>query len=150
MASALVNQSAPNIFTMGGGPLGGPLFGLLYLISGSTFDPSLLAASRPLWHFTVGIYAWLTVTLYLVSTQLVKPVRRVQLRVRTVVLPALYLAASIAAALVIYGPFTPERVLAWWSPDPRGILPLDRLRVTRSLRRSAAGRSSASKTRNVK
>lgn len=26
---------------------------------------------------------------------------------------------------------------AWWSPDPRGILPLDRLRVTRSLRQSA-------------
>lgn len=29
-------------------------------------------------------------------------------------------------------------VLAWWSPDPRGILPLDGLRVTRSLRRSTA------------
>jgi leucyl/phenylalanyl-tRNA--protein transferase len=28
-------------------------------------------------------------------------------------------------------------VLAWWSPDPRGILPLDRLRVTRSMRQSA-------------
>ena len=28
-------------------------------------------------------------------------------------------------------------VLGWWSPDPRGILPLDRLRVTRSLRQSA-------------
>jgi leucyl/phenylalanyl-tRNA---protein transferase len=27
--------------------------------------------------------------------------------------------------------------LAWWSPDPRGILPLDRLRVTRSMRQSA-------------
>jgi leucyl/phenylalanyl-tRNA---protein transferase len=27
--------------------------------------------------------------------------------------------------------------LAWWSPDPRGILPLDNLRVTRSLRQSA-------------
>ncbi len=26
--------------------------------------------------------------------------------------------------------------LAWWSPDPRGVLPLDGLRVTRSLRRS--------------
>jgi len=26
--------------------------------------------------------------------------------------------------------------LAWWSPDPRGILPLDGLRVSRSLRRS--------------
>lgn len=30
------------------------------------------------------------------------------------------------------------RRLAWWSPHPRGILPLDRLRVTRSLRRSCA------------
>jgi leucyl/phenylalanyl-tRNA--protein transferase len=28
--------------------------------------------------------------------------------------------------------------LAWWSPDPRGVLPLDGLRVSRSLRRSAA------------
>jgi leucyl/phenylalanyl-tRNA--protein transferase len=28
-------------------------------------------------------------------------------------------------------------VLGWWSPDPRGILPLDHLRVSRSLRQSA-------------
>jgi len=27
-------------------------------------------------------------------------------------------------------------VIAWWSPDPRGVLPLDSLRVTRSLRAS--------------
>jgi len=32
---------------------------------------------------------------------------------------------------------TPEPVLAWWSPETRGILPLDALRVTRSLRQSA-------------
>jgi leucyl/phenylalanyl-tRNA--protein transferase len=31
-----------------------------------------------------------------------------------------------------------RRKLAWWSPDPRGVLPLDRLRVSRSLRKSAA------------
>jgi leucyl/phenylalanyl-tRNA--protein transferase len=31
-----------------------------------------------------------------------------------------------------------RRVLAWWSPSPRGILPLDGLRVTRSLRKSCA------------
>jgi leucyl/phenylalanyl-tRNA--protein transferase len=31
----------------------------------------------------------------------------------------------------------PQPVLAWWSPDPRGILPLDGLRVSRSLRQSA-------------
>jgi len=30
-----------------------------------------------------------------------------------------------------------ERVVGWWSPDPRGILPLDNLRVTRSMQRSA-------------
>ena len=29
-----------------------------------------------------------------------------------------------------------RRVLGWWSPDPRGILPLDALVVSRSLRRS--------------
>jgi leucyl/phenylalanyl-tRNA--protein transferase len=28
------------------------------------------------------------------------------------------------------------QVLAWWSPDPRGILPLDGLRITRSLAKS--------------
>jgi leucyl/phenylalanyl-tRNA--protein transferase len=30
------------------------------------------------------------------------------------------------------------RVLAWWSPNPRGILPLDGLKVSRSLRKSCA------------
>ncbi len=29
-------------------------------------------------------------------------------------------------------------VMGWWSPDPRGILPLDGLRVTKTMRRSAA------------
>jgi leucyl/phenylalanyl-tRNA--protein transferase len=31
----------------------------------------------------------------------------------------------------------PDQVLAWWSPNPRGILPLDRFRASSSLRRSA-------------
>lgn len=30
------------------------------------------------------------------------------------------------------------RRIGWWSPDPRGVLPLDRLRVSRSLRRSTS------------
>ncbi len=30
------------------------------------------------------------------------------------------------------------RPIGWWSPDPRGVLPLDELRVSRSLRRSTA------------
>ena len=31
----------------------------------------------------------------------------------------------------------PDGTLAWWSPDPRGVLPIDAMRVTRSLRKSA-------------
>jgi len=31
-----------------------------------------------------------------------------------------------------------DGMLAWWSPDPRGVLPLDGLRVSRSLRKSCA------------
>ena len=34
-------------------------------------------------------------------------------------------------------PFSKRRV-GWWSPDPRGVLPLDGLRVSRSLRTSCA------------
>ena len=33
-------------------------------------------------------------------------------------------------------PLQREDVIAWWSPDPRGVIPLDGLRVTRSVRRS--------------
>jgi leucyl/phenylalanyl-tRNA--protein transferase len=35
-------------------------------------------------------------------------------------------------------PLRRPRSLAWWSPDPRGVLPLDGLKVSRSLRRSCA------------
>jgi leucyl/phenylalanyl-tRNA--protein transferase len=31
----------------------------------------------------------------------------------------------------------PRGPIGWWAPDPRGILPIDRLHVSRSLRRSA-------------
>jgi leucyl/phenylalanyl-tRNA--protein transferase len=33
-------------------------------------------------------------------------------------------------------PLSRRRGIAWWSPDPRAVLPLDGLRVSRSLRRS--------------
>ena len=33
-------------------------------------------------------------------------------------------------------PLQRRDVIAWWSPDPRGVIPLDGLRITRSLRRS--------------
>ncbi|MEO7556120.1 MAG: leucyl/phenylalanyl-tRNA--protein transferase [Acidimicrobiales bacterium] len=35
-------------------------------------------------------------------------------------------------------PVTPEGPMGWWSPDPRGVLPVGALRVSRSLRRACA------------
>lgn len=35
-------------------------------------------------------------------------------------------------------PHRRSETMAWWSPDPRGIIPLDGLRVSRSLRRASA------------
>ncbi len=51
--------------------------------------------------------------------------------------PATLLAAYRAGLFPM--PVGRRKVLAWWSPDPRGILPLDGLRVSRSLAKSARG-----------
>lgn len=51
--------------------------------------------------------------------------------------PATLLAAYRAGLFPM--PVGRRRVLAWWSPDPRGVLPLDGLRVSRSLAKSARG-----------
>ena len=45
-------------------------------------------------------------------------------------------------------PMKVEDVLAWWSPDPRGILPLDGFRLSRSLRRALPRSRSASTPRS--
>lgn len=36
-------------------------------------------------------------------------------------------------------PLGDHTTIGWWSPDPRGVIPMDQLRVSRSLRRSIAG-----------
>src|SRR5207302_6955984 len=46
--------------------------------------------------------------------------------------PGVLLAAYRAGMF----PMPLQGALAWWSPDPRGVIPLDGLRVSRSLRRS--------------
>ena len=48
--------------------------------------------------------------------------------------PATLLAAYRAGVLPM--PLGRRRPLAWWSPDPRGVIPLDGLRITTSLARS--------------
>jgi leucyl/phenylalanyl-tRNA--protein transferase len=49
--------------------------------------------------------------------------------------PATILAAYRAGVFPM--PVHRGRTLAWWSPDPRGVIPLDGLKVSRSLARSA-------------
>ncbi len=79
------------------------------------------AISRPVWQMTLGIYAWLTIVLYLLTTQLVKPVRRFQPRTRMLATGALLLVVTIAAPPLIYGPLTPEGIVAWirWLQSPQ-------------------------------
>ncbi|MGH8895031.1 MAG: leucyl/phenylalanyl-tRNA--protein transferase [Actinomycetes bacterium] len=48
--------------------------------------------------------------------------------------PATLLAAYRGGAFPM--PVTRRRAIGWWSPDPRGVIPLDGLRVSRSLRAS--------------
>jgi leucyl/phenylalanyl-tRNA--protein transferase len=50
--------------------------------------------------------------------------------------PGTLLAAYRSGLFPMHVELWDERRLGWWSPDPRGVLPLDDLRVTRSLRRS--------------
>ncbi len=57
--------------------------------------------------------------------------------------PATVLAAYRAGLFPM--PYDRRR-LGWWSPDPRGVLPLDGLVVSRSLRRSHAAASTSAST----
>lgn len=51
--------------------------------------------------------------------------------------PGTLLAAYRSGIFPMNVAFDDGTALGWWSPDPRAVLPLDRLRITRSLRKSA-------------
>jgi ABC-2 type transport system permease protein len=74
LASAIVTPE------MAGGAYGmGPAVTTLLLVSGGTEALGISGATapaRPLWQYTVALYLAATVILYLLTTQLVKPVRR--------------------------------------------------------------------------
>ncbi len=117
MASALDHNVVP------AGIPGLLVRGLAWAIGGAGFN-LYLVADRPLWQFTVGLYAWLTVVLYVVATQLIKPVRRFQPRAQWGVTIALLFVISVIAPPVIYGPLTFDRILDWvrWTALPPGDL----------------------------
>lgn len=124
--SALASVLAPANPSPGGIPFSGLLMPLLWFMGGGNFNFNPGAPlPRPLWQYTVGAYTWLTIVLYLVSTQLVKPVRRFRFRVRTWAIITVLFIASILAAPVVYGPFTPDRLVAaavWSFLPPRNLV----------------------------
>jgi ABC-type transport system involved in multi-copper enzyme maturation permease subunit len=72
---------ASAIFTPGAmtGMWSGPIMELFYVLTRGTSmlgGPVFQAPGRPLWQYTVALYLAITVVLYLLTTQLVKPVRR--------------------------------------------------------------------------
>ncbi|MBN1888283.1 MAG: ABC transporter permease subunit [Thermoflexales bacterium] len=117
LASALVGPGgSPNVFSS----MSGIVMPVLWLLGGGRFDTAVVA-SVPLWRYTVGIYAWLTVVLYAASTQLIKPVHRFRWGWRGWAGVASFGLVSIVAALAVYGPLTPGNVAAWlrWQSSSR-------------------------------
>lgn len=72
----------------------------------------VLSSRVPLWQHTLGLYAWLTAIMYLASTRLVRPVRRLRSRASAWAMACLVVIPLLAAP-VVYGPFTPGRLAAW-------------------------------------
>ncbi len=117
MASALVSVSSANAFSMSG-----LLQPFLWLLGGGGIDVSgVMSAYTPLWRYTVGIYAWLTVALYIASMILVRPVRRFRLGAPGWAAIGAFVVVSILAVPVVYGPLTPSNIIAWvrWNTAPK-------------------------------
>ncbi len=119
MASALVGPR-----TQGGFSVASVFSFVAVLVGGMGFNQAMVPI-RPLWQMTLGIYAWLTVVLYLLTTQLVKPVRRFEPRAKTLAVGGLLLIGTVAAVPMVYGPLTPDKVIAWirWlQSSPRNLI----------------------------
>jgi len=71
------------------------------------------AELRPIWQYTVGLYIGLTLLCYLLSTQLVKPVRRWKIGWRGALLLALILLLYGGGA---YGFYRQDGLAAWTAP----------------------------------
>jgi ABC-2 type transport system permease protein len=101
LASAIISPGASSgLYGMG--------YELLFLLSGSpdlSFSSSMMPAipGRPLWQYTTAIYLALTVVFYLLTTQLVKPVRHWRIGWRGLVALLIVLALLVTGSLVVFG-----------------------------------------------
>lgn len=109
MASALVDGTVTNPNNFSGSA---PMLPLLWGLSGGSFDTSAMT-ELPLWYYTIGIYSWLTVVLFALATQLIKPVQRFHFKRLTWLFIGLFVIGSLLAALAIYGPVAFGLRAAW-------------------------------------
>ncbi|MBI4670347.1 MAG: ABC transporter permease [Chloroflexi bacterium] len=86
---------------------------LLWGLAGGRFDNSQ-TQQLALWYYALGIYGWLTVFLFALTTQLIKPVQRFRFRPLTWVLLVLLFVGPIVAALFLYTAFGFGGVRAAW------------------------------------
>jgi ABC-2 type transport system permease protein len=104
MASAIISPGTSSGFY-------GMSYELLYLLGGgpdimsrsSSMMPAPTTFVRPLWQYTTAIYLALTVVCYLLTTQLVKPVRRWRIGWRGLIALLIILALLAAGSLVVFG-----------------------------------------------
>jgi ABC-type transport system involved in multi-copper enzyme maturation permease subunit len=115
VSAVLTAESVNSIMNMG------PLMGMMLEVSGSMRILGLhygVTLARPLWQYTVALYGTISVILYLLTTQLVKPVRRWRIGRRA------WLVVGLIALIVgggLFVVFRPETVSTGWpggTPTP--------------------------------
>jgi ABC-2 type transport system permease protein len=99
--------------------MAGPFPSILWLLSGSAsgaimgkVGPGVTASGmtlRPLWHYTMGIYGIGTAALYLLSVQLLKPIRRWRIGRPGALGLAISLVLLAGAGYAFYGPVSYSR-----------------------------------------
>ncbi len=103
LSSAIVNPAAGfDVYSLG------PAGNLLMLLGGGPdllgiYSWSGVPLGRPVWQYTAALYVAATIVFYLLTTQLVKPLRRWRMDWRTLVVGLLVVALLVAGLWVVFG-----------------------------------------------
>lgn len=104
MASALSEDMRWGTFM----PVTSPFAPFVWALGGNLMDSAPGSGDgpglRPLWHYTAGLYAVITLLLYLASVQMLKPRRRWRFHRAELVKLAVLLLALIGIGYALYGP----------------------------------------------
>ncbi len=112
----VMSPFAPLVWALGGNPIG------------SAPGIGDGAGLRPLWHYTAGLYAAITLLLYIASIQMLKPMRRWRLRRAELLKLAALLLALTGIGYALYGPPSYARfgyfMVATPTPMPARVVPV--------------------------